>query len=175
MYGMQSQQLGTAFFDMHCLQEVLSQAGISLGDSAPATTISRAIQQGCGGAKPELECCQHCQGNYLESVSPQHAKSGAQEHVCRGGLESSAGANLMLRDNHRQPCTGRPWARQRNCLWILTSAKLWHLQVYTCYDKDFAAVDCKAVTSWGICKGDVTIPLPDRVLSLSTDNLTRTQ
>eukprot|EP00891_Asterochloris_glomerata_P004969 jgi/Astpho2/4969/Aster-x0221 len=96
------------------IMEVLSQAGISLGDSAPATTISRAIQQGCGGAKPELECCQHCQGNYLESV-------------------------------------------------------------YTCYDKDFAAVDCKAVTSWGICKGDVTIPLPDRVLSLSTDNLTRTQ
>ena len=55
---------------MHCLQEVLRQAGISPGDSASAETISRAIQKGCGGAKPELECCQHCQGNYLESVSP---------------------------------------------------------------------------------------------------------
>ena len=55
---------------MHCLQEVLRQAGISPGDSASAETISRAIQNGCGGAKPELECCQHCQGNYLESVSP---------------------------------------------------------------------------------------------------------
>ena len=58
----------------------------------------------------------------------------------------------------------------------LASAELWHLlQVYTCFDKDFAAVDCKAVTSWGICTGDVTIPMPDTVLSLSNGNLTRTQ
>ena len=57
----------------------------------------------------------------------------------------------------------------------LVSAKLCHLlQVYTCFDKDFEAVDCKAVTSGGICKGDVTIPMPDRVLNLRNDNVTTT-